>query len=37
MSDDDVMLLIRSLKLKAGIGVSSAMSAVKELDNILLT
>ena len=37
MPDEDVMLLIRSLKLKAGIGVCSAVKAIKDLDNVLLT
>ena len=35
MPDEDVMLLVRSLKLKAGIGVASAVEAVKRLDEIL--
>jgi len=35
MPDEDVMLLVRSLKLKAGIGVPSAVEAVKRLDEIL--
>jgi len=35
MPDEDVMLLVRSLKLKAGIGVQSAVEAVKRLDEIL--
>jgi hypothetical protein len=36
MSDEDVMLLIRTLKLKAGLGLRSAMDEIKKLDEILL-
>jgi len=36
MSDDDIMLMIRTLKLKAGVGVQSAKDALSKIDDILL-